>query len=193
MTLSEFDMLKAQADQMGITYKANIGLETLRSRVKARLENDDEPTDGDEDDVSDALEVKQPAKSALSKDQIMQAERTKQHREQMALVRVRIACLNPAKATVPGEILTVANKYVGTVRKYIPFGEATDNGYHVPRILLNELKSRKFNSIKTRKGDKGAIEVTQRLVPEFSIEELEPLTKEELAKLAAQQMAAAGL
>lgn len=193
MTLSEIEILKAQADQMGIPYKSNISVSTLKARIQAKLDGAEDTTDIDEDGIPDVLEKNPPVARAKSVAEQRQEFRDIQMRDMMALVRVRISCLNPAKAALQGEIVTVGNRYVGTVRKFIPFGEATDNGYHVPRILLDELKSRRFNSVKTKKGDKGAIEVTQRLVPEFAIEELEPLTAEELAQLAAQQMAAAGL
>jgi len=193
MTPNELDLLKARADQMGISYKSNIGLETLRAKIQAKLDGVTDPTDDDHDGIPDAAEKNPPAKRVKTKAEAEQEIRDAQNRDQLALVRVRINCLNPMKAALQGEIVTVANKFVGTVRKFIPFGEATDNGYHVPLILLNELKSRKFNSVKTKKGINGSIDITQRLVPEFAIEELEPLTMEELDKLAASQMASAGL
>ena len=188
--MTEIDRLKAQADQMGIPYKANIGEETLRRRIHAKLEGVEDTTDADGDGVPDAAETNPPQ---LSKSQRLQRLRDQQMKDLTRLVRVRINCLNPLKAQLKGEIVTVANAFVGTVRKFIPFGEATDNGYHVPKILLDELKARRFNSVQTRKGPNGEILPNQRLVPEFSIEELEPLTKEDLAKLAAAQKAAAGL
>lgn len=191
MTLNELDMLKQKADQMGVPYKSNIGIETLRAKINAKLNDEpDVPDDEEEDDNTKA--APQKAQKKMSKAEIMQAERDRQAKEEMALVRVRISCLNPAKREIKGEIVTVANRFVGTVRKFVPFGEATDEGYHLPRILLNELKSRKFNSVTTRKGPNGQMLPVQRLVPEFAIEELEPLTQEQLNKLAAAQAAAAG-
>lgn len=180
----ELDTLKARADLMGIKYKANIGIESLKAKIQVRLDSED----GDEEDEP----VKKTASQTLSGKALEQHIRDTQMGEQLRLVRVRISCLNPAKAGLQGEILTVANRYIGTVRKYVPYGEATDNGYHVPFVLLEELRSRKFNSIKTKKGSMGNIEVSQRLVPEFAIEELPALTGAELAKLAAAQLAASG-
>ena len=113
----------------------------------------------------------------------------------MILIRCRIANLNPSKRDLRGEIFTVANKYVGTVRKFIPYGEATDNGYHIPHIIYEQLKTRKFLQVNTR-NDRSAgnqIVVDQRWVPEFSIEVLPQLTQEELDKLAASQAAAGGV
>lgn len=59
-------------------------------------------------------------------------------------LRCRVYNLNPAKADLPGEIISVSNRFIGTVRKFIPFGEATENGYHIPRVLVQDLKSRQF-------------------------------------------------
>lgn len=194
MSSNELDLLKMQAQQLGISYKGNIGVESLRARIKAKLEGTEE--EGGEEEAEDASENQAsttqtaPAEKKVSKADQEQKFRDDQARDELKLIRVRIACLNPNKAQLRGEIITVANKYVGTVRKFIPYGEDSDGGYHVPAILLRELRSRKFNSVKTTKGDKGQVIVTQRLVPEFSIEELEPLTQEELDKLAAVQQAA---
>ena len=97
------------------------------------------------------------------------------------------------KKDLPGEILTVANEYLGTVRKYVPFGEATDNGYHVPYCLYEMMRDRKFLSIKTRKGPKGQTIVEQQMVREFALEILPPLTEAELARLSAAQLSAGGV
>lgn len=59
--------------------------------------------------------------------------------------------------------------------------------------MVDELKAREFNQVRTRKGDKGQTIIEQRLVKEYNIVELEPLTEKELAELARQQAAAAGL
>lgn len=176
----ELTLLKERADQLGIKYKDNIGIESLRNKVNAFLANDG----------SDEGEAPVKEKTLA---QIAAEERHKQAKEQLELVRVRIACLNPAKAKLQGEIFTIGNKFVGTVRKFVAYGEATDNGYHVPKIIFDELKTRKFQQITTKKGPNGQLLPIVRMVSEFSIEVLEPLTREELERLAAAQAAAGGL
>jgi len=111
----------------------------------------------------------------------------------LALVRCRISNLDPKKADLPGEIITVGNSQIGVVRKFVPFGEQTDNGYHIPKIIYDFLKERRFLNITTHRGKgKGeTISVKQQWLPEFSLEVLPPLTKEELEELAQQQRAAA--
>lgn len=198
MTLNELDTLKARADQMGITYKSNIGVEALKAKINAKLDDKPDPGDGDEAQAgttaqTQTLPTPPPAAPVeLTKAQQEQKFRDEQQKEHMALVRVRVSCLNPMKSQVKGEFITVANKYLGTVTKFVPFGEQTDEGFHIPKILLAEMRNRKFNSVTTKKGPNGQMLPTQRLVPEFAIEELEPLTEQELARLAAAQLAESG-
>lgn len=114
--------------------------------------------------------------------------------EQTKLVRLRITNLDPKKKDLPGEILTVANEYMGTIRKYVPYGEVTDNGYHVPYCLYQMLDSRRFLDIKTTRDRRtGQITTKTQWVKEFALEILPPLTEEELARLANQQAAAGSI
>ena len=183
----ELDLLKEQAKLMGIKVSGNIGIDTLRERIRQKRESED---------TSERLEETAKATPAATTPRYMRKSsaqmklRQEQKKEQMKLVRVRVTCLNPLKAHLKGEIFTVANKYVGTVRKFVPFGEATDNGYHIPHILYEEMKSRKFNSVRTRKGPNGTLIPETRLVNEFAIEVLPQLTQKELDQLARAQMAA---
>lgn len=177
---AELAALKERAKTMGLKVSPKIGLERLKAKIEAKL------NPSTEEDVDPGEETEVQRKARIRKKQIA---------EQMALVRCRIANLNPSKRDLRGEIFTVANKYVGTVRKFIPYGEATDNGYHIPQILYEQLKTRKFLQVNTR-NDRAAgnqIVVDQRWVPEFSIEVLPQLTQEELDKLAASQAAAGGV
>jgi hypothetical protein len=108
--------------------------------------------------------------------------------EQMKLVRCRIANLDPKKKDLPGEIYTIANEYLGTVRKFVPFGEATDNGYHLPFCLYQMLDEKRFLNIRVRKVD-GKEQVSHVWSKEFALEILPQLTEAELARLAASQAA----
>ena len=121
-------------------------------------------------------------------------QKTKRQRvidDAMRLIRVRITNLDPKKKELHGEILCVGNRYIGTVKKFIPYGELTDNGYHIPKVLFDELDSRKFLHIRTtRNKQNGQIEVKTSYAKEFALEVLPPLTQEELARLAAAQSAA---
>jgi len=197
----ELSHLKERARLLGIRFSPSIKAETLRDRINAALT--DEPAEAAakvEEPAAPAeaaAKVEEPAAPAAPLSPLAQkaALRKKLIKEEMKLVRLRITNMNPHKKDLHGEIFTVANKYLGIVKKYVPYGEATDEGYHVPYIIYRQLKDRKFLQIKTRKDPKntGQILVDQRWVNEFAIEVLPQLTAAELAELKALQMASAGL
>lgn len=195
---TELSLLKDRARMMGMTFSNNITLETLKAKVEAKMAEDDQAEaeqenqeaeqDAPADDGSDAITPALPKRTAA------QQLRVDLHDEQMKLVRCRITCMNPAKSDLHGEIFTVANEYVGTVRKFIPFGEATDNGYHLPFILYQMLEERRFQHISTFKDPKnGQIRTRTRDQKEFSIEVLPQLTEKELRDLSVAQIAAGSI
>ena len=199
---TELDLLKQRATLMGITFSNNIGEETLRQRIADKQAELDAAASGAENtgEEGDTVQQEQGEVNALEAGTSLKEEATterpltlreKIRLEQMRLVRVRITCLDPKKKDLPGEILTVANEYLGTVRKFIPFGEVTDDGYHIPYCLYKMLDARKFLNIRTFKDRRtGTVRVESGYVKEFALEVLDPLTPAELAKLATAQKAA---
>lgn len=207
----ELSVLKMRARAMGLEFSNNIGLETLRAKVNAAL-SEDEPDGKPEGTapvapVDDATIAAAKANRPINPDSGLvipsnvplpgetQTEATHRFRqelldEQMRLVRVRIQCLNPHKAELPGEIFTVANDYIGNVTKFVPYGEDSDEGYHIPFVLYNNLAQRRFQHIRTVKNKKtGTNEVQTSWAREFAIEVLPPLTPAELKQLAMAQIA----
>lgn len=183
----ELAALKERARIMGIPVGGNIGIDTLRKRINDRLNGVPETNDGEGSTTT--TEPVKAVSRAKTKDQLEQEMRESIQAEALALVRCQIYNLNPAKMDLPGEIISVGNRYIGTVRKFIPFGDASENGYHIPKVLFDDLKSRQFQQI-TTKNVKGRIEVKTRMVPEYNLVVLPPLTEEELAELALNQAAA---
>lgn len=179
---NELDMLKQRARLLGITHSGNIGADTLRQKISEHLAGLDNSTT-----TSSVTEEVNPFQPDAPKKMTL---RQKLYMENMKLVRVRIQNLDPKKKDLPGEIFTVANEYIGTVRKFIPYGETTDDGFHMPLVLLKQLKRRKFLNIRTTKGKNGVPQVHQNWAKEFAIEELPPLTQDEIKRLAAAQVAA---
>ncbi|HGV0335110.1 TPA: hypothetical protein ACNFR3_002696 [Escherichia coli] len=181
---SELEVLKQRATLMNIKFSNNISVEKLREKIEA-AQAKDEP------------EVKEAAVNPLGEKQEAGVKKMtlgqKIRAEQTRLIRVRIQNLDPKKKDLPGEIITVANEYMGTVRKFVPFGEVTDNGYHIPYCIYEFLKERKFINITTRKGKNGLPDIRATEAREFSIEVLPPLTEAELAQLAQAQIAAGSL
>ena len=198
---TELDMLKNRARVMGVKFSNNISLSALKAKIQGKLdgeaeqdtkivdadENDDDDDDKDEDEDDEIVAA--PVKLKAVKKTPYQT----MYEEQMKLVRLRITNLNPAKKDLPGEIFTVANKILGAVKKFVPYGEATENGYHVPYFIYTQLKEREFQNIKTRKDSRGRVIVETGMAREFALEVLPPLTERELAQLAAAQSAAKGM
>lgn len=182
----ELTMLKERARLMGINFSNNIGLETLKAKIEEHKNKSSETAskkEGASEEVTSRANKKR--KASTLRDYL--------RREKMKLVRLRITNLDPKKKDLPGEILTVANEHLGTVRKFVPYGEATDNGYHVPQCLYEFMRDRKFIQIKTRKDRRGNTIVEHQWVREYALEVLPQLTEAELAKLAAAQQAAGGI
>lgn len=175
----ELAILKQRADVLGIPYNGNIGLETLRNRVR------DHQTK-----LESATKAEPELKTApKTKAQVEQELRDQVKREGLVLLRCRIANLNPQKRDLEGELITVANRFLGTVSKFIPFGEAGES-YHIPKVLYDELRDRKFQQVISKKDAQGKEQLSRRMVPEYSIEILPQLTAEELQELAVKQAAA---
>lgn len=107
--------------------------------------------------------------------------------ENLKLIRCQIANMNPNNISLKGKIYTIGNTKLGTVSKYIPFSGEAAASYHIPYILYKALKRKKFTQVRETLNSKGQ-PVTETIdLPEFSITELPPLTKEELAELAKKQ------
>lgn len=177
--VDELTLLKQRATTLGVSFSNNIGIETLKERIAEKLA-EGEPKE--EEVKENTPQVK--SKNAIRKE--IMAEATK-------LVRLRITNLDPKKSKWPGEIITVANEYIGTITKFVPFGEVTEEGYHVPNVIYKKLKKRKFLDIRTVKRKGMEDQIIQRWVPEFALEVLPQLTEGELKKLAAAQVASGSL
>ncbi|AHB79425.1 hypothetical protein psb1_007 [Shigella phage pSb-1] len=180
---SELEVLKQRATLMNIKFSNNISVEKLREKIEAAQVKDEPVVEAAVNPLGDKQEA---GVKKMTLGQKIRAEQTR-------LIRVRIQNLDPKKKDLPGEIITVANEYMGTVRKFVPFGEVTDNGYHIPYCIYEFLKERKFINITTRKGKNGLPDIRATEAREFSIEVLPPLTEAELAQLAQAQIAAGSL
>ena len=212
---SELDVLKERAAKYGITYSPNVkNPEILRQKIAEHLESlkpaqkDDEvvltkaASNAEKRDaaaarhrkalppIQELMELTKYELMDMPADLRTRAIRERQRHTGMRLVRCQIYNNNPSKNDLKGEILTFSNKYLGKVSKFIPFGEATENGYHVPHVLVELLRRRKYQKISLKKLPNGTEQVVQTLAPEYTINELPPLTREELNELAIRQAAA---
>lgn len=193
------DILKAQADELNIAYSNNIGFDTLSARIRAELQKHVI------EDAKAALEARQAqreeieraaqerATNGLAKPLNIEERAMKQRnaliQDATKLVRCRISNHHPNKKALKGEVFTVVNDLIGTIRKYVPYEVEDDLGWHIPYCIYLQLKDRKFQQIKVEK-DPNTRRDTQRmtLVKEFTIDVLPQLTQEEINELKAIQL-----
>lgn len=178
-------LLMQRARTMGISFSNNISEEALAEKINAKINGESAP----KEEKSDLNPLAGDTQGAVPTHKKTLRQRIID--EQMALIRVRITNMDPKKKDLRGEVITVANEYLGTVRKFVPFGEDTDEGYHIPKCILTALQERRFLQIREVKDRKTGITRPETgWVREFAIEILNPLTPEELKQLATAQIAA---
>ena len=177
LTQDELTTLKARADMLGIPYHPSIGVEKLKAKIEAKL--NDAPEENDEP------EVKPPVEAPVVAVETEGQKRQRLRKQAAELVRIRVTCMNPAKREWEGEIITAGNSAVGTFKKYIPFN--ADEGWHVPRIIYNQLVERECQVFVTTKDGRGNSVRRGKSIKEFAIEVLPQLTQEELDELARRQ------
>ena len=177
-------LLMQKARTMGISFSNNITEEALAEKVNAKMAGEPAPVEKSEFNPLAGDEAgKTPVAKLTLRQRLLQ--------EEMRLIRVRITNMDPKKKDLRGEIMTVANEYLGTVRKFVPFGEDTDEGYHIPKCLLTMMQERRFLQLREIKDRKtGGTRPETGWVREFAIEILPALTEKELKQLATAQIAA---
>ena len=154
--LSELEVLKQRADDMGIEYSPRIGVDALREKVNAKL----------------ASTPKNPASYQFN--QIRQ--------DALKLVRVRITNLNPSKKESEAEYFSAGNRVIPTITRLVPFELDT----HVEQFLLDQIKNRKFVQVKTVTRDGKSYperslrnEFQVEVLPPLTQEELKDLAAEQ--------------
>ena len=176
---SELDALKARATLLGIPFRPNIGLDSLRAKVNAVIEGtqDDEPTD---------TSPKEPV-VVKSKQQLLNEQRREANTEARKLVRIVLTAKDPLKRELEAEYFTVSNRLIGTIKRLVPF--ANEEGWHVEQAIVNMIKDKEVQLFKTVKLPNGDKVRKGYMSKAYTVEILDPLTKDELAALATQQAA----
>ena len=180
----ELASLKSRADLMGVAYHPSIGLEKMREKINAAIEQT-----GDANSEDAAVEQAQVAADTAAAAPVAAETQLQYHarkkREANELVRVRVTCMNPSKSEWEGEIFTSGNSLVGSVTKYVPFNN--EEGWHIPRIIYNMMRDRMCQIFVAAKDSRGNTTRQGKLIKEFGIEVLPDLTAEDLNELAQRQ------
>lgn len=184
---SSLEALKARADILGVKYHPSIGEEKLQEKVQEALldkvpANDSASVGGEDVKLSKYADGNAPKAETLGQ------QRQRKQKEASELIRVQVTCMNPNKREYDGEIFCAGNRVIGTIKKYVPF----DVEYHVPRVIFNMIKHRMCQVFVSKRDDKGRQIREGKLIREFNITVLDPLTQTELNELAQRQAMAKG-
>lgn len=214
-TADSIEPLRKLAKDMNVPFSGNTGLETLRGKLMSQLDKFlmsspastnqfDEPDltgfqDGSEAEeeyiqVNKSVRRQKPKIDLLTVDpstiQDTSLRREAIRAQALRLVRVRLRNLDPNDSSVTGAIISVQNKYTGKVSKLIPFGDETENGYHIPWMLYEHLKNWKFPLRKEVKSGRFGVKAYKTVMTnKFSVEILPPLTMQEIRELGVLQRA----
>lgn len=186
--VDEVAELRAKAKLLGMKDPhPSATAETIRRKIQEHLAASEQTLADATEAAKGAAEEAKPA----PKEETAGQKRARLRKEALRLVRVNIQCLNPAKTEWEGEIITVGNSTVGTVKKFVPFN--TPEGYHIPYIMYEMLKARECQVFQSKKLKNGGTHREGFLKREFAIEVLPPLTQEQLDELARRQAMAGAI
>lgn len=114
-------------------------------------------------------------------------------KEAQKRIRVKVVNMDPTKKNHTAELFTFSNDSVGTIKQVVPLDSPV--GFHIPQVLLEVIRERKYRITKYRKGRgiRGQEEDIPYSVelPSFSVEVLPPLSAAELDNIKQRQLAQA--
>lgn len=189
-TPDELTLLKERALMMQIKFHPNIGLDKLKAKVAAKMSGNAE-TDKADDEILNAAETQvhpvdsQKAVVLKMKQEDKNTRNRRLKRNAEKLVRVRITCMNPNKKDWSGEIITVSNKAIGTIRKFVQFD--AEDGYHIENAIFLQLIDRKCQVFVTGRDARGNKVRKSKMIKEYGIEVMDQLSPVEIKELAERQ------
>lgn len=154
------DKLKTQAQLMGVDYLEDITERALRAKLLEALGN------AQEGDVLTNAELE-----AINKDS-------------NRLMRCIVTPMAAHTKNLQGQLFSVGNSRMGFISKYVLFNEE----YHIPKIIydhIKEVETQFFVDVKVN----GERVKQSKMAKAFGIQDLPPLTEEELKELAKVQYA----
>ncbi len=200
-TGSDLEALKEQAAQMGIKHHPAMGAKKLQALIEkhqaGEVPVEVHQKDTDRLTVSEITELQElrKMKEELDAEKVVKPIETEVQKRQRIiketgrLIRIRVNCMNPNKRDWEGEVFTVSNDFV-KYSKYVPFNN--DEGWHVPQMILSFMKDKQCQIFYNAKDDRGNKTRHGKLINEFAIEIMDPLTINELKELAQRQAMARG-
>lgn len=178
--------LKARADELGVKYHHMAGEKKIQDAIDAHLaENSSVEPSPDFKHPVNKNQVNAEGKIVpLTSTEYRQKYLADRKKELNRLIRVRITCMNPSKREWQGEIISVGSAKHGTYKKFVPYD---GREWHIPKIIFDEMKQRKCTVFHNVKDARGQTIRKGRLIDEFAIEVLPPLTPKEREQLRKEQ------
>lgn len=180
----ELTALKVRAKQMGLSFHPSIGLDKLRKKVAAQITGEEQTPEV----AAPPSTITPPAESThipVPRVETKVQRTARKRKEASRLVRVMVTCMNPAKKQWEGEMFTCGNSLVGSFREFVPFDN--DAGWHIPQMIVNQILERKCQVFYTAKTSRGNTTRKGKLIKEFNVVIMDPLTKDEMGELAQRQ------
>lgn len=189
----KLENIKQQADAMGVKYHHRAGIEKIQFAINSHISKQEnvEPEESLEILPAEGLGLRKfTGKEFMTEAQYQEKQFNEIRRNAGRLVRCRIQNMNPNKKEYEGEIFSVGSAKIGTHKKFVPFN--TGEPYHLPQIIFDALKEKKCSVFFNAVGRNGQKTRKSRLINEFILETLTPLTQGEIKELARRQAMAAG-
>ena len=187
------DELRQELADNGVTLHHKTGTKKLASTL-AKVRTDEykeDPKKSTSDLPSGSLPGSTEASRAAKAKHIAARDNLTLDQRSMKLVRVIVSPNDPLMANYPGLIFTVGMSGINNgqmIKKFVPFNN--EEGWHVPSIILGQIEHAEMQKFKTVTKDNGEKVLEPYLTKKFNVRILDPLTREELEKLAARQGAA---
>ena len=214
VAMDNIEDLREAATSLGVKFSGNSGMANLKGKIVDFLDKDDTDEETPQPESEDPLSLilnaaveepiqiakVKPRNTRLSDHDLIRMNpnhiedpglrRQVVRARALRMYRVKIQNLDPNDAPLNGGIFTISNKYTGKVSKYVPFGVESENGYYIPKILLDHLEQMQFPIRKEKKGNRFGVKQYQTvLTNKFNIQYMDPLGQKEIADLAAIQRA----
>ena len=181
------DEIRQELADNGVTLHHKTGTKKLASTL-AKVRTDEYKEDPKKSDFPPgSTEASRAAKAAF----IEERDNLTPTQQAMKLVRVVVTPNDPNMVNYPGLIFTVGISSINKgrmIKKFVPFNN--EEGWHIPTIILRQIEHAEMQKFKTITRPDGEKVLEPYLTKKFNVRILDPLTREELEKLAARQGAA---
>lgn len=158
----------------------NTTLEEVASTLIVEVDKEDTPTTVDNERIKKLSSIT----FADAECTVNEKDSLQRSKEAFKLVRCTITSNNKNKVALRGEIFCARNAKISEIKKFVPFGVPT----HVPQILFNIIQEKQYQTFRDEKVNGNTVTRTM-LIPEYNIQILPPLTRDELEAIKQKQIA----